>query len=209
MKKIALVLTVIFTILFVIFAVSGGVPPREEMFPVAVFLFLLSLPGILLSLVTLIPPIRKRAQNNLAVRVVTLLVVMILPSIVLFAAFQRIMVEGHYIFASIPSMDPEEIYDYTEVEIKEFEAKYAEKLVEKHEAVVYETWIRVMVPSLLRRPCYTNEKIVCELVDQFPENRELMSRNYLQGSAFPLALSLPGGVLAWYFTRRKAPQVEV
>ncbi len=83
-----------------------------------------------------------------------------------------------------------------------------------------------MVPSLLRRQCYTIEKDVCEFVDQFPgigklqglpempelKTGELMSQNdsNLLGVALALGFSLPGGALAWYFTRKKqSPEVII
>ncbi|MFC1974916.1 hypothetical protein ACFLXQ_00790 [Chloroflexota bacterium] len=205
MKKTILVSIAILTVLSVIFVVSEGGIPLESMFPVAVFLFLLPLPGILLSLITLIPAVRKRTQNNVAVRIVTLLVVMILSVVVIFFVTKRLEVEVHYVFTFIPRMGLEEDYDYSYEEFNEFWAKYEKK----RSAIVHETWIRVMVPPFLRRSCYTTEKDVCEFVNQFPETRKLLSQNYLPGVAFVLALSLPGGVFAWHFTRRKYPQVEV
>ncbi|MFC1974914.1 hypothetical protein ACFLXQ_00780 [Chloroflexota bacterium] len=201
MKKPLLISIAILTVLFVIFVVSEGGIPLEAVFPFAVFSLLWSLPGILLSLIVLIPAVRKRAQSTLAVRVITILVVMILSVVVMFSVTKRLEVETFYVFLSIPSMGLEE--DPYEAAIAGHWAKYEEK----REAIVHETWIRVLVPPLLRRPCYTIEKDVYEFVDLLPKNIGPMSQNnYYRGIAFIVALSLPGGVFAWHFTRRKYPQ---
>ncbi len=189
-----LVLIALFTVLFVIFVASIGLPGAGGL-----------LSGILLSLLTLIPAVRKRAQNNLAGRVVTLLGVMILSVVVLFSVITWLEIQVFHYYASIYSslMSSREEYEtYWE---------FYDKYEEKDEAIVHETWLRVMAPPLLREQCYTIEKDVCEFVDQFPKNRELMSQNYLGGAfAFALGFSLPGGVLAWYFTRRKqSPEVVI
>ncbi len=202
-QKTVLVLIAILTVLFVIFVMSGGDQQAVGCFEVFA---IASLPGILLSLITLIPAVRKRAQSSLAGRVVTLLVVMILSVVVVFFVTTRLQVIVWYAVVTTPQMGVEIHYDYPR---QEFVSKY----FEKRSAIVHETWIRVIVPPPLRQQCYTTEKDVCEFVDQFPEIRRVLFQNYLQGVFFPLVMalvgSLPGGALAWYFTRRKYPQEVV
>ncbi len=198
MKKTALVLIAILTVLLVIVIfVEYKRFFGEQLLPIIVMFAVGSLPGILLSLLTRIPAVRKRAQSNLAGRVVTLLAVMILAVVLMFFVTTRLGVQLFYVFAPL-SMNREINFDYVK-----FEAKRS--------AIHHETWIRVMVPPLLRRQCYTIEKDVCEFVDQLHENRESMSQNgYLQGVALVLTLSLPGGAFAWYFTRKKqSPEVVI
>ncbi len=168
-----------------------------------------SLPGVLLALITLIPAVRKRAQSDLAGRVVTLLAVMILSVVLMFFVTKRLGVKVHYIFTFIPRMGLEEDYEYSSGKFYAFWTKYEKKSW----AIEHETWIRLMVPPLLREPCYTIDKDVCEFVDQLPENRELLSQDYArwfaQGFALAIALNLPGGALAWHLTHKKRSQEMV
>ncbi|MFC1974912.1 hypothetical protein ACFLXQ_00770 [Chloroflexota bacterium] len=158
-----------------------------------------SLPSILVSLITLIPPVRMWAQSNLIVRVVTLLVVMTPSLVLVFYETSQIATIAHYNYAFIPPMVLPADYKYSNLDEK-IQAKYAEK----REAIVQETCIRIMVPPPLRRQCYTVEKDVCEFVDQFPGISELIGWGpFLKRFVLSLVFSLPGVVLAGYFTRRK------
>ncbi len=191
MKKTILVLVAFLAVLSVIGLVTGdeGLVTVLAVGPLA---------GILLSLVTLIPAVRKRAQSNHSGRIVTLLAVMILSVVFMFSVIRWLEVQVYYVLMSIPYMGSVEDYD----SIRGFYAKYDEK----GRAIDRETWIRVMIPPLLRWQCYTTEKNVCEFVDQYPDVRVLMTWNrYLLVLAFALGFSLPGGALAWHFTRRKHP----
>ena len=207
MRNTILVSIAIITVLSVIIVISSDAPQREMLFPFVVFSLFLSLvlstPGVLISLITRIHTIRKRTQNNLMVRVFTLLSVVILSMIILSLAIKKLGMPTHYLFEFIPPMIPEEYEDYPYDKIAEFEDEF-----EQHqEAIIHETWIRVMLPPFLRGGCYTKEKDVCEFVDQFPGNKEIMSLDYyLRVIVFTQAHSLVGGVFAWHFTRRKPPQ---
>lgn len=203
MKKPILISIAIITIVSVIFVIRSD-DPYALFFVAAVLLLIWSIPGVLISLVTLVPGIRKRTQNNLGVRVVALLSVMSLSMIIVFVANAALNVRADYLFAFIPPMTPRQYEDYSSNKIAEFEAKFEQH----HEAIIHETWVRTIIPPRLRQPCYTNEQDVCEFVDQFPKNREGMSLdNYLGRVKLALACSLVGGVFAWYFTGRKPPQV--
>ncbi len=202
MKKTILVSIAILAVLsaFVIFPEYKRYFGEQLLFKIVVLAVGL-LPGILLALITLIPAIRKRARSDLAGRVATLLAVMMLSVGGMFLVIKWLEVQVHYAFAFLSFMDlgPHPYYlSYGELE--KFDTKYETK----REAVDLETWIRAMVPPLLRWQCYTIEKDVCEFVDRFPHNRELINPSrYLQGVALALGFSLPGGALAWHLTHKK------
>jgi len=133
----------------------------------------------------------------------TILVVMTLSVVIFFSALERGDAEFHYIY--IPSMVLEKLDDDPYKEILEFRMEY--EYEEKRSAIIRETWIRLMIPPFLRQRCYTSEQDICEFVDQFPKNGEVMSYDYyLRGVAFALAHSLLGGMFAWHFTRSESPQ---
>ncbi len=179
MKKTILVLIAFLAIMSVI----GYVTKDKVLIGELVFG---SLPGVLLAPISLIPAVRKRAQSDLAGRVVTLLVVMLLSAVLAFSVLMWLGVKYYY---------------SSSWGFETFEIKYEEN----SRAIERETWIRAMLPPFLKERCYTSKKDVCEFVDQFPKIRGLMARNgYTEVLVFALGLSLAGVALAWsFFTPRK------
>ena len=164
-----------------------------ETFFFIIFVYTLTFPGVLLSLIALIPAIRKRTQNNRVERLVTILMIMALSAMIIILTLARIKTELYYEYSST-SMVGSDIESWEGYE-------------ENRSAIVHETWIRFLIPPFLRWQCYTNNKVVCSFVNQISATEGLMRLDsYLWNLLFALALSLPGGMFARHFTRKDHPQ---
>lgn len=156
----------------------------------------LPLPGILLSLLALIPPVYKQAQNKLIVRVITSLVIIVISFGIWFLGERWVYVTAMDVFIAIPATIPGPDGEYDSIS-EETLAKYKAH----RSAVLDEAWTRSIIPPPLRRPCYTPEKVVCEVADQLPGGNWQTSRQYFKEFFIYMLAGIPGGGLAWYFSR--------
>ncbi len=113
------------------------------------------LSGILLALITLVPAVRKRAQSDLAERVVAILVVMMLSAALVFSVIRWLEVQFCYIDLDFPPMVPDP--DYSSLAPGAFQG-FMSGYGRNSEAINRETLIRAMVPPFLRSQCYTSKK---------------------------------------------------
>ena len=145
----------------------------------------LGLIGALVSLVVLIPPIRKLARRDATARQAVVLVVGLLSLVVAFGLYTRLGAELYYIFGTIG----EPPWQRTEDPDKP--------------AIVREVWMRMLVPPPLLRPCYAGEAVVCEKADWIgPIVGDRGWGAYLGSVGICLISALAGGFLAWLFATR-------
>lgn len=192
-------LIVLFICLFLIFALVTDI--GKLIIPFAVC----SLPGILLSLMTLTPVIRTRAKNYSIERVILILMVMALSAIILFLTMTRLGVEICYLVAgaSMGGTTPCDVLLFSPSK---------EEYDEKMSVIVYETWKRALLPPflILRQQCYASNKEVCDIVNQLPTNEGPLSLDSYLRTLFLVLISSPhGGMFVWHFTRKNRSQKTI
>jgi hypothetical protein len=143
----------------------------------------LALIGGFVSLVALIPPIRKLGRRDATARWTAVLIIGLLSLVIAFGLYTRLGAGVYYIFGTIG----EPPWQRTEDPYKP--------------AIVQEIWIRLLVPPPLQRPCYAGEAVVCEKTDWMaPIAGEGGWGSYLASVGICLISALAGGFLTWLFT---------
>lgn len=168
----------------------------EELVPavlaVIVGFLALALIGALVSLVVLIPPIRKLGRRSSAARTAEVVIVGVVSLAVSFGLFTRLGAEVAYIFSTIGPPAWEEVEDALKP------------------AIVEELWMRALMPPPLVQPCYTTDTAVCQRADWATLGGEVSGDwgVYLMSVGVCLVSLVTGGSLASVFTRHRRPDAQ-
>ncbi len=165
--------------------------PQEDVMSdvlgVAIGILALALIGALVSLVVLIPPIRKLGRRSRIARAAEVVVIGVVSFAISFGLFTRLGAEVAYIFSMIVPLTGQEIDDPL------------------RPAIVEELWMRALVPPPWQQPCYTSDTLVCQKADWTMPGSETTGDwgAYLISIGLCLVSSLAGGALAHLFTRKR------
>ena len=157
--------------------------------------------GVLVSLMTLAPPIRRRCQRNLAARIATTCILGLVSFVVSFGLATRLFAEAAFVFGTMAHVDT-------------FDAeKPAPMMIWPPEAeankpqLVRELWTRLLVPPVMRRSCYAREAWICDLADDVTPAAwvEWGWGSYMRVVGMGSVSVVTSSVLVWFFTRRRWP----
>jgi hypothetical protein len=158
----------------------------SDVLPLTIGIILLVLIGALVSLIVLIPLVRRLSQQNLKARVAVIAVVVVVSFVISFVFFSWLNAQVAYIFSMVGIPPEEQVEDPLAIE------------------VVRELWVRIMAPPSFQQSCYSKNVEVCQRADWASGN--VVSRGwgtYLAGNGIYLLPSLAGGSFAWIFSRKR------
>jgi len=160
----------------------------------------LVLTGVLVSLMTLAPPIRRRCQHNRAARMAAACTLGLVSFAISFGLLTRLGAEAIYLIGTmitVDTFDPEIGAEVTWSPETQMNKRY----------VVRELWTRLLIPPAMRRPCYAKEAWICEFADDLMpvESGQRGWAPYLQTVGMACVSVVASSVLVWRFTRSKVP----
>ena len=160
---------------------------------------ILTLFGLGVALLARLPAVRRRARARPAGRAGLIVGLGLLAFALAFVGWTRLNVKITFVFDSIIVDD---IYPHP--------PNWQADLQVHRDALEQELWLRSLLPPALRRPCYSDQKIICRLAKDmetaqtrwFPTSLE---QSYLESLGVAAVSALAAGLGAWWFTR-PAPQ---
>jgi len=165
-----------------------------DLFPtllgIIAMLLVLALMGGLVSLIALLPPIRRSGRRSKLARIAVVSAIAVITFAISFGLFTRLGAEVTYIFGTIGA------------------PPWAEAEDPLRPAIVHELWLRSALPPFSQRACYTTDARVCERADQAEPEGLRDWEAYWTGLALCSVSSMAGGALAYLFTRRKGPDTQ-
>ena len=167
----------------------------SDPWPFIFVLIVLALIGALVSLLALLPPVRKVALRSLAARIAAILILGLLSLVLAFGLLTRLMAEAVYAFGTVVIVDT--FNSQTSTVVWPYDINKP--------AIVNELWIRLLVPPPFRQACYTNEATMCALVnDILPATSADWSwKGYLVNYAAGFVSVVTSTGLVWLFTRQR------
>ncbi|NDJ79059.1 MAG: hypothetical protein GYB65_22640 [Chloroflexi bacterium] len=156
------------------------------------------LPGVLLSLVARIPPLRAWARAQRNHRLTVILGLMLAALVLMYVGATRFEAESTYLqeiaFGG-------ELDDATNESLREYE--------DNHRVIRNELWRRLLRPPAQRADCYARDDDTCDLTDrfiaQYEEDSEMeFGSPEVYGGTLALTIftGLIAGGLTWWHTRR-------
>ena len=171
----------------------------SALLPNAVIVIGLLILGALVSLLALLPPIRRWCRRNPAARIAVLFVLGLASFSISFVLWTRFAVEVSAIYSTLMAIDT-------------FDRPPATGPAEPdadRPLVIRELWQRRLVPPSLRRACYARDEKICRPADTVAANVPDMwnGRAYLEEVGTALIPVLSTGLLAWLWTRARRSSV--
>jgi hypothetical protein len=154
--------------------------------------------GALVSLLALLPPIRRWCWRNPAARIVTLCALALASFGISFMLWTRLAAEVSSIYSTLVAIDTFDRPPSTGPTQPDTSRPF----------VIRELWLRQLVPPSLRRTCYAQEGAICHLADTIMANVPDMwgRRAYLEEIGTALISMISASALAWLWTRaRRSP----
>jgi hypothetical protein len=164
--------------------------------------FVLILIGALVSLVALVPPIRRGCRRSVAARIATICILGVVSFLISFSLLTRLGAEVTYLFGTMVHVDT---FDADIKPTVTPEQAYYQK---SRPVVVNELWIRSLIPPGMRRSCYAGEVWICDLADKVvPAGLDGWGwGTYLLNVGIACLSVVAGSVLVWRFTsKRQSP----
>ena len=162
-------------------------------------LIVLVILGVPVSLIALIPPIRKRCQLYRVTRIVTICILGVLSFAAIFPLVTRMYAGWEvflFAFGTHHTLDPDYYPDYiAELYDNEQRMKEAAK----------EVWTRRLIPPVFRQDCYSSDGEICNLADntqKLPSNFQEWS-TYLKDIATASVSAVASCILARFITRQR------
>jgi len=164
-----------------------------------VLILILILIGALVSLVALVPPIRRWCRRSVAARIAAICTLGLVSFVISFGGHTRLGAEVIYLFGTmvhVDTFDPNIKPTVTPIET------YYQM---SRPVVVNELWIRSLIPPGVRRSCYAEEAWICDLADDvIPAGVDQRGWGaYLLDVGIACVSVVASGVLVWRFTRRR------
>jgi hypothetical protein len=170
-----------------------------------VLILILILIGALVSLVALVPPIRRGCQRSVAARIATICILGVVSFLISFGLLTRLGAEVTYLFDTMVHVDT---FDANIKPTLTPEQAYYQR---SRPVVVNELWIRSLIPPGVRRSCYAGEAWICDLADKVvPAGSDGRGwRTYLLNVGIACLSVVAGSVLVWRFTSRRQSPAQV
>jgi hypothetical protein len=151
--------------------------------------------GALVSLLALLPPIRRWCRRSPAARIVTLCVLGSASFGISLVLWTQLAVEVSILYSTLMAVDT---FDRPPAFVPA-EPDASRPLV------IRELWQRRLAPPPLRRACYAQEETICRRADAIVANAPGMwtGHAYLEEVGTSLVSVLSTGVLAWAWTRAR------
>jgi hypothetical protein len=157
--------------------------------------------GLLLSLVALFPPLRKWTSSNRRRSFLTILIAL-LAFVFAFLILSPMVARVNVFFVCRTIDEWDGVFHCSNEAAQVLGYRNSEAL---SEAVYQELWKRLLVPSLLQKPCYAQNLSLCTFIDN--ERKEV-------GEHIELLLIIafiPGlvaGISVWWWTRPLKPDPD-
>lgn len=159
--------------------------------------------GALVSLLAL--PFRRWARQRRSRRLLVALGCALLTAVLAFLLFTYF---GAYLayelgafYAPSTGQTPDDPSRSTQI----VGGELAEALDRNRRAIMLQLWVRQMVPSAVRRPCYTRDAAICDLLEWFTPYELQGDLGLIAASVAP---SLVSGAIAWLLTRPRTPAAQ-
>jgi hypothetical protein len=151
--------------------------------------------GALVSLLALLPPIRRWCRRNRPARAVTLCALCLASFAPSFLLWTRLAAEVSVLYSALVTVDT---FDRPPVVV-------ATGPDAGQPLVIRELWHRRLVLPSLRRACYARDEAICRQADAIAANVPGMwsGRAYLEEVGMALVPALSAGVLGWLWTRTR------
>lgn len=155
--------------------------------------------GALVSLVALVPPIRRWCRRSVAARIATICTLGLMSFVISFGVYTWLYAEAIYAIGTIVRVDT------FDPNIKPTVTPIETYYQGSRPVVVNEVWIRLLIPPGVRRACYAEEAWICDLADdvKFSGWDERGWGAYLLDVGIACVSVVASGVLVWRFTRRR------
>lgn len=163
-------------------------------------LVLLFLLGGAISLIVLLPPLRRLGRNTPKARMIEITVLGLLSFSIAFLVYSWVGAEIVYIFGMMTGPSYDQVSPSCEPLAVDGKVK-----------VVQELWVRSIVPPPMQSSCYTNQVEVCEFADRIagPKHGHRDWSDYLISVGWCLIQAFVSGVSTWFFTRKPRARVCV
>ena len=162
-------------------------------------ILILILIGALVSLVALVPPIRRWCRRSVAARITTICTLGLVSFVISFGGYTRLYAEAIYAVGTIVHVDT------FDPNIKPTVTPIETYYQRSRPVVVNEVWIRLLIPPGVRQSCYAEEAWICDLADdvKFSGWDQRGWGAYLLDVGMACVSVVTSGVLVWRFTRRR------
>jgi hypothetical protein len=170
----------------------------SDLGPLIVVAIGLVLLGALISLPALLPPVRRLCRRSTGARIAVICILGFVSLAIGFGLWTRLHAEAAYVFGTFVMVDT---FDPGRVPT----ATWPLETQVNRPFVVRELWTRLLVPPVVRHPCYAREAWVCDLADDvLPATSDRWSgRSYLQDMAVACVPALTSALLVGFFTRKR------
>jgi hypothetical protein len=169
-----------------------------------VLILILILIGALVSLVALVPFIRRWCRRSVTARIATICTLGLVSFVISFGLFTRLTAEVTYFFGTIVHVDT------FDPDIKPAVTPIETYYQTSRPVVVNELWIRSLIPPGVRRSCYAGEAWICDLADDVtPAGFDQPGWGaYLRDIGIACISVVASGVLVLRFTKRRQSSAQ-
>ena len=175
--------------------------------PLIIIFIVPLLMGVLISLIVLLPPLRKRGQHSARARLGEICILGLITFAISFGGLTRLMAEADYLTpvvfnGTLPGIRPP---NPDSIPLSEWYQDYQLN----QPAVIGEMWVRLLIPPLL--PCYSSQANICKLVDAAYSTGWIHGwdwQGYLLDIGFGVLSVLANSVGVWLFTRQHRSEIK-
>ena len=167
---------------------------------VAVAFVASALIGVLLSLLALLPPLRRLGRRSVRAKAVVIDACALLALAVTFGLGTRLFAGAMVaVVTQAEASWRDRVPKGSELE------RQLQGWDENRRVILNELWLRQMAPPARGSPCYTRQLAVCELMGELGVFGTSTWGTYALFVGLGVVSALVGGVLAWLFLRHNPP----